>query len=85
LRGFQSSVALPGITFNTGPAGFHPIKQLRLVQFDGTALQPIGDGIESAKPENLAHIIATMLSLIWMGTPPASATISGRDSSRQIA
>jgi hypothetical protein len=24
LRGFQSSVALPGITFNTGPADFHP-------------------------------------------------------------
>ena len=48
LRGFQSSVALPGITFNTGPADFHPIKQLRLVQFDGTAWQPIGDVIESA-------------------------------------
>jgi branched-chain amino acid transport system substrate-binding protein len=48
LAGFQSSVALPGITFNTGPADFHPIKQLRLVQFDGAAWQPIGDGIESA-------------------------------------
>ena len=48
LRGYQSSVALPGITFNTGPADFHPIKQLRLVQFDGTAWQPIGDVIESA-------------------------------------
>jgi ABC-type branched-subunit amino acid transport system substrate-binding protein len=48
LRGFHSSVALPGITFNTGPADFHPVKQLRLVQFDGTAWQPIGDVIESA-------------------------------------
>jgi branched-chain amino acid transport system substrate-binding protein len=48
LRGYQSSVALPGITFNTGPADFHPIKQQRLVQFDGTAWQPIGDVIESA-------------------------------------
>jgi branched-chain amino acid transport system substrate-binding protein len=48
LKGFQDSVALPGITFNTGPADFHPIKQLRLVQFDGAAWQPIGDGIESA-------------------------------------
>ena len=28
LRGYRSSVALPGITFNTGPADFHPIKQL---------------------------------------------------------
>jgi branched-chain amino acid transport system substrate-binding protein len=48
LKGFQSSVALPGITFNTGPADFHPIKRLRLVQFDGAAWQPIGDVIESA-------------------------------------
>lgn len=48
LRGYRSSVALPGITFNTGPADFHPVKQLRLVQFDGTAWQPIGDVIESA-------------------------------------
>ena len=48
LRGFQSSVALPGITFNTGPADFHPIKRLRLVQFDGAAWQPIGDVIENA-------------------------------------
>src|SRR6266404_1297390 len=48
LRGYQNSVALPGITFNTGPADFHPIKQMRLVQFDGTAWQPIGDVIESA-------------------------------------
>src|SRR5258705_2272731 len=48
LKGYQSSVALPGITFNTGPADFHPIKQMRLVQFDGTVWQPIGDVIESA-------------------------------------
>jgi branched-chain amino acid transport system substrate-binding protein len=48
LKGFQSSVALPGITFNTGPTDFHPVKQLRLVQFDGAAWQPIGDVIESA-------------------------------------
>jgi branched-chain amino acid transport system substrate-binding protein len=48
LRSYQSSVALPGITFNTGPADFHPVKQLRLVQFDGTAWLPIGDVIKSA-------------------------------------
>jgi ABC-type branched-subunit amino acid transport system substrate-binding protein len=48
LRNYRSSVAFPGVTFNTGPADFHPIKQMRLVQFDGTAWQPIGDVIESA-------------------------------------
>jgi ABC-type branched-subunit amino acid transport system substrate-binding protein len=48
LKNYQSGIALPGIAINTGPADFHPIKQMRLVQFDGTAWQPIGDVIESA-------------------------------------
>ncbi|MGH6714460.1 MAG: ABC transporter substrate-binding protein [Bradyrhizobium sp.] len=48
LKNYQSPVVLPGIAINTGPADFHPIKQMRLVQFDGTAWQPIGDVIESA-------------------------------------
>jgi branched-chain amino acid transport system substrate-binding protein len=33
---------------NTGPTDFRPIKQMRLVQFDGSSWQPIGDVIESA-------------------------------------
>ena len=48
LKNFQSAIVLPGIKINTGPADFHPIKQMRLVQFDGNAWQPIGDVIESA-------------------------------------
>ena len=48
LKNYQSSIALPGIAINTGPADFRPIEQMRLVQFDGTAWQPIGDVIESA-------------------------------------
>jgi ABC-type branched-subunit amino acid transport system substrate-binding protein len=48
LRGFQSTVLIPGILINTGPDDFRPIEQLRLVQFDGTMWQPIGDVIESA-------------------------------------
>jgi len=48
LRHYQSPIALPGIAINTGPADFHPIKQMRLVQFDGNTWQPIGDVIESA-------------------------------------
>ena len=39
---------LPGITIDTGPGDFRPIEQMRLVQFDGIAWQPIGDVIESA-------------------------------------
>jgi len=48
LKNYQSPVVLPGIAINTGPADFRPIKQMRLVQFDGYAWQPIGDVIESA-------------------------------------
>jgi branched-chain amino acid transport system substrate-binding protein len=48
LKNYRSSILLPGIAINTGPADFRPIKQMRLVQFDGNAWQPIGDVIESA-------------------------------------
>ena len=33
---------------NTGPSDFQPIKQFRLVQFDGQTWQPIGDVVETA-------------------------------------
>lgn len=48
LKEFQSSVTLPGITISTGPNDFRPIKKVRLVQFDGSLWQPIGDVIDSA-------------------------------------
>jgi branched-chain amino acid transport system substrate-binding protein len=48
LKDFEFSVALPGIKINTGPNDYRPIKQMRLVQFDGRTWQPIGDVIEAA-------------------------------------
>jgi branched-chain amino acid transport system substrate-binding protein len=48
LKDYHSPILLPGIAINTGPSDFRPIKQMRLVQFDGNAWQPIGDGIENA-------------------------------------
>lgn len=48
LRDYRASIVLPGIEINTGPRDFRPIKQMRLVQFDGDAWQPIGDVIDSA-------------------------------------
>jgi branched-chain amino acid transport system substrate-binding protein len=48
LTAYRSSILLPGITIDTGPNDFRPIEQMRLVQFDGIAWQPIGDVIESA-------------------------------------
>lgn len=48
LKDFRSSILLPGIAINTGPDDFRPIEQMRLVQFDGTTWQPIGEVIENA-------------------------------------
>ena len=48
LRDYDPSVLLPGIKVNTSPENFRPIRQMRLVQFDGRTWQPIGDVIESA-------------------------------------
>ncbi|WP_312010354.1 ABC transporter substrate-binding protein [Bradyrhizobium cenepequi] len=48
LKDYQGSVLLPGIKISTGPGSFRPIKQLRLVQFDGRTWQPIGDVLETA-------------------------------------
>ena len=48
LRDYQGSVLLPGIKISTGPGNFRPIKQLRLVQFDGRTWQSIGDVLETA-------------------------------------
>jgi ABC-type branched-subunit amino acid transport system substrate-binding protein len=48
LRNYRPSVALPSIAINTGPTDYRPIKQMRLVQFDGYTWQPIGEVIESA-------------------------------------
>jgi hypothetical protein len=51
LQAFPVPLALQGITASTGPNDFRPIKQLRLVQFDGQSWQPIGDVIDSAFQE----------------------------------
>jgi ABC-type branched-subunit amino acid transport system substrate-binding protein len=48
LKDYQGSVLLSGIKISTGPSNFRPIKQLRLVQFDGRTWQQIGDVFETA-------------------------------------
>ena len=47
LRDYEPSGLLPGIKINTGPENFRPIKQMRLVLFDGRTWQPIGDVLET--------------------------------------
>lgn len=51
LRDYKPSVALPSIKMNTSPDSYLPIKQMRLVQFDGRSWQPFGEVIETAFTE----------------------------------
>jgi branched-chain amino acid transport system substrate-binding protein len=55
LRNYQPSVALPNIRMNTSPTSYLPIRQMRLVQFDGRSWQPFGDVIETAFTEGAAR------------------------------
>ena len=55
LRSYQPSVALPDIRMNTSSSSYLPIKQMRLVQFDGRSWQPFGDVIETAFTEGAAR------------------------------
>ena len=48
LRGFRIPLVLPGIFANTSPTDFRPVRQMRLVQFDGQTWQPIGEVIDTA-------------------------------------
>jgi branched-chain amino acid transport system substrate-binding protein len=48
LKNFRSSVTLPEIAITTSPTDFHPVKDMRLVQFDGRTWQPIGQLFDSA-------------------------------------
>ena len=43
LKGFEPGTGLPGITINTSPSDFAPIKALQLVRFDGKTWVPFGD------------------------------------------
>lgn len=51
LKQHQVSVLLPGIMVSTALGDFRPIKQMRLVQFDGRTWQLIGDVVESVVPD----------------------------------
>lgn len=55
LRDFHPSVALPNIRMNTSPENYLPIRQMRLVQFDGRSWQPFGAVIETAFTERMAR------------------------------
>jgi branched-chain amino acid transport system substrate-binding protein len=47
LKGFTTDLALPGITINTSPTDFAPIKQLQMERFKGEKWELFGDIISS--------------------------------------
>jgi branched-chain amino acid transport system substrate-binding protein len=48
LQAYHNPIVLPDIPISTGSTDFHPIKKMRLVQFDGAAWRSIGDVFEDA-------------------------------------
>lgn len=48
LSGLTNEVLLPGITVNTSPTNYRPIRQLQLARFDGHSWRVFGDLIEGA-------------------------------------
>jgi branched-chain amino acid transport system substrate-binding protein len=56
LKAYHNPIVLPDITISTGSTDFHPIKKMRLVQFDGAAWQRIGDVFEDAFIGNAGQI-----------------------------
>lgn len=42
LKNFKVPILLPGVTINTSPDNYYPIKQAQLIQFDGKTWIPIG-------------------------------------------
>jgi branched-chain amino acid transport system substrate-binding protein len=50
LHELSLPMLLPGITINTSPTDFAPIKQVQLARFDGERWQLFGPVISSALP-----------------------------------
>jgi branched-chain amino acid transport system substrate-binding protein len=43
LKGFRAPMLLPGITINTSPSDYAPVKQMQLARFDGEKWVPFGE------------------------------------------
>ncbi|WP_149536082.1 ABC transporter substrate-binding protein [Siccirubricoccus phaeus] len=48
LRGFVPATLIPGITVNTSPSNFHPIRQMQLQRWTGSTWERFGEVIEGA-------------------------------------
>jgi len=45
IKDFANPVSLPGMTFNTSPTNYNPIRQMQLARFTGTTWELFGDVI----------------------------------------
>ena len=48
LKDLSLPVLLPGITVNTSPTNYHPIRQMQLQRFDGKTFELFGPVLEGA-------------------------------------
>lgn len=46
IKGFVPTMLLPGLSINTGPKDYTPIKQVQLTRFEGDRWVPLGDPVE---------------------------------------
>lgn len=46
IRNFIPTMLLPGLSINTGPKDYAPIKQVQLTKFDGERWMPLGNPVE---------------------------------------
>lgn len=60
LKTFAAPLLIPGITLNTTPTDYVPIKQFQLMRFKGEAYEKVGE----------------LLTAAWRRPPPQSAPIT---------
>ena len=46
IKNFIPTMLLPGLSINTGPKDYAPIKQVQLTKFEGERWMPLGDPVE---------------------------------------
>ena len=49
LKGVTNPMLLPGITLNTSPTDYHPVKQLQMLRFDGKHWVRFGEVIGTGR------------------------------------
>lgn len=78
LRNYHPTVALPNIRMNTSADSYLPIRQMRLVQFDGRSWQPFGAVIETAFTEGAASSDSARVAPTMLPIPILQLSLAAR-------